>query len=295
MKNINTINKKELKLLPMTFDFVFTDILNREKNVDILESLISIITDIPLEKITGRLKIKTRELELYNKKERREQVDLLLDYDGDMINIELNNNSSRGIQERNLVYLCNVHSRQLERGDNNYSQINKTIQIGLNNFDCGQEKICSRYYLRNESGKILSENIEIISVDMVRGIKMCYTKDEEKKARLCKLLTATSLEEIEEAIGDDLMSKETKGKLVEEIEKRSRDKDIVELYTDYSREEMERNTLIIEAREDGLEQGINQGELKKANEIAKNLKTDGIPFDVISRNTGLSIEEIEKL
>ena len=90
------------------------------------------------------------------------------------------------------------------------------------------------------------------------------------------------------------MLEKIKDRLVKNV-KRNRDKDIVELYTDYSREEMERNTLIIEAREDGLEQGLEKGHLEKATEIARNLKKAGIDINIISENTGLSIEEIEKL
>ncbi|MBQ4445560.1 MAG: hypothetical protein II910_04840, partial [Prevotella sp.] len=46
---------------------------------------------------------------------------------------------------------------------------------------------------------------------------------------------------------------------------------------------------------EGMEKGIEKGMEKGKAEIARNLKNDGIPLDVIARNTGLSIEEIEKL
>ena len=45
----------------------------------------------------------------------------------------------------------------------------------------------------------------------------------------------------------------------------------------------------------GIEQGRSEGEAKKQHEIAKNLKLDGIPMDVIAKNTGLTLEEVEKL
>jgi len=41
--------------------------------------------------------------------------------------------------------------------------------------------------------------------------------------------------------------------------------------------------------------GYEEGREEKAREIAKNLKASGIPIDVIAKNTGLTIEEIEKL
>ncbi|MBR5350856.1 MAG: hypothetical protein IK124_06450, partial [Prevotella sp.] len=47
--------------------------------------------------------------------------------------------------------------------------------------------------------------------------------------------------------------------------------------------------------EKGIEKGIEKGMEKGKAEIARNFKNDGIPLDVIARNTGLSIEEIETL
>jgi len=43
------------------------------------------------------------------------------------------------------------------------------------------------------------------------------------------------------------------------------------------------------------EKGIEKGEKKKAIEIAKGLKKDGISIEIISKNTGLTIKEIERL
>ena len=41
--------------------------------------------------------------------------------------------------------------------------------------------------------------------------------------------------------------------------------------------------------------GIAIGEREQAIRIAKSMKEDGIPEDVISKHTGLSLEEIEAL
>ena len=45
----------------------------------------------------------------------------------------------------------------------------------------------------------------------------------------------------------------------------------------------------------GLEQGRAEGEAQKQREIAKNFKDSGVPLDLIAKNTGLSVEEIENL
>ncbi|MBP3827774.1 MAG: hypothetical protein ILA07_07000 [Prevotella sp.] len=51
-----------------------------------------------------------------------------------------------------------------------------------------------------------------------------------------------------------------------------------------------RDTLAV--MEGQKQEGFREGMEKGKAEIARNLKNDGIPLDVIARNTGLSIEEI---
>ena len=60
--------------------------------------------------------------------------------------------------------------------------------------------------------------------------------------------------------------------------------------TDYN-VELVRRKEINSARLDGYDAGAKAKEI----EVAKNFLKDGIPIEVVSRNTGLSIEELEKL
>ena len=46
---------------------------------------------------------------------------------------------------------------------------------------------------------------------------------------------------------------------------------------------------------DGYNEGLKQGEINEKKEIAKKLKQDNMSLDYISKITGLSIDEIEKL
>ncbi|MBR1413420.1 MAG: hypothetical protein IJ574_01970 [Bacilli bacterium] len=63
----------------------------------------------------------------------------------------------------------------------------------------------------------------------------------------------------------------------------------------YMTEEEEReiihNTELEEAKEQGIEQGIEQRNI----EIAKNLIKENINIELISKTTGLSIEEVKKI
>ena len=48
-------------------------------------------------------------------------------------------------------------------------------------------------------------------------------------------------------------------------------------------------------RAEGLQEGREQGMKEKATETARNLKKNGIPFDIISKCVGMSESEIEAL
>jgi predicted transposase YdaD len=47
--------------------------------------------------------------------------------------------------------------------------------------------------------------------------------------------------------------------------------------------------------EEGMAKGLEEGMAKEKLEIARNLKTMGLPSESISQATGLTLEEIEKL
>ena len=50
-----------------------------------------------------------------------------------------------------------------------------------------------------------------------------------------------------------------------------------------------------DGKAEGKAEGLEEGAKAKEIEIAKNFLKDGIPIEVVSKNTGLSIEEIEEL
>ena len=286
---IETLKKGEI--IPLTFDYVFTAIFNNKDNINILENFLSCYFDIPIGNIRGNVTLLPRQLELESSFSRNKQVDLILDLNGEKINIELSNKIGQGIINRNVVYACNIHGRQLEYGDNNYTHIKKTIQINLNNVHTNKE-LKEVYYLMTRDGKQLTEKFEIDIIDMEIGRRNCYTKDETKLDRWCLVFTAKTKEEFGKAL-EGLMEEEAKEKLVEEVDKYSSSNQVVALYSKYTREELEHNTLLIEAREEGIEHGMKEGEHKRNVEIAKSLKNMGtLNEEEISKVTGLTIEFI---
>ncbi len=125
---------------------------------------------------------------------------------------------------------------------------------------------------------------------------MYYNKEEmTREEKLLLLLGMNQLESIEEISKGDYVMEEVKKKLVDLTE----DANFIGLY---DKEEADRRELYDRTRyaeklgrekglKEGHESGFKEGQLK----IAKNLKELGIDIHTISKATGLSIEEIEKL
>jgi predicted transposase/invertase (TIGR01784 family) len=52
---------------------------------------------------------------------------------------------------------------------------------------------------------------------------------------------------------------------------------------------------VYSAKVEGKIEGKVEGKIERTNELAKSMKADGMSYDKISKYTGLSEEEIEKL
>ena len=298
---------KENELIPLTFDIMFTEIFNNPDNICILEEFISNYLDIPLKEVTGNLKILSRRLKKEVRYDSRKEVDLLLNYKGKKINIEMSNNKSDGVINRNVVYLCKIHGNQLKVGDINYSKINSTIQIVFNNFNIGNE-LKTTWYLRNDEGQILTSKLRIDIINLVKGKDLCYTGSEKVDYLInwCKLLTTKDRKNVKD-ISNQIMSNKSTDMLVNNMSALSEEDEMVKLYTKLSRREMEYNTYIAEATEEGYnnghekgyneghEQGIEQGIEQKNNEIAKKMLDKSLDITTIEEITGLTKEEIMKL
>ena len=294
---------KENELIPLTFDIMFTEIFNNPDNICILEEFISNYLDIPLKEVTGNLKILSRRLKKEARYDSRKEVDLLLNYKGKKINIEMSNNKSDGVINRNVVYLCKIHGNQLKVGDINYSKINSTIQIVFNNFNIGNE-LKTTWYLRNDEGQILTSKLRIDIINLVKGKDLCYTGSEKVDYLInwCKLLTTKDRENVKD-ISSQIMSHKSTDMLVNNMSALSEEDEMVKLYTKLSRREMEYNTHIAEATEEGYnkghEKGYNEGHEQgieqKNNEIAKKMLDKSLDITTIEEITGLTKEEIMKL
>ena len=95
-----------------------------------------------------------------------------------------------------------------------------------------------------------------------------------------------SYEELLKVKGDKLMER-----LKDEAIKLNDDDDFVKLMSDEDEERLLKNSYIQDGYEKGIKQGIEQNTIL----LTKNMLKENIDIEQISKITGLSIEEIEKI
>ena len=224
-----------------------------------------------------------------------------------IIEIQLQGNSR--FPERILYYWASNYSKLLKHGEK-YDTLTPVISINLLNFNLDDDDSIHSCYMIYDSNnrRLLTDHLQIHILELK---KFKYNSLEPDLNCWLKFFTMKEKDN-KEVIMSELVKEKT---IMEEVQKRYNnfiknrlmmneyDKREAYLYGNQIMLEEERRLGIEEGLkkgieqgiEKGIEQGIEQGEKNKAINIAKSLKKSGLDNKFISDNTGLSLEEVEKL
>ena len=291
---------REGEMLPLVSDVMFHTMLNNESRKQYVSYLLSLILEKNYEEIYNSIEFSKEQLDKENYHESKKTVDLVCKIEGEIFNIEMNNNMSIPSLERNISYMNKLYSGSMKIGKKEY-QYNKVIQINLNNFNFKENKNeIDEFYIMNHNREILTDKIRIIYIYLPLIRKKLYNK--EKLTSLEKLLLSFNEKDSDE------LKKVIKGeKFMEEYRRdaydASQDSEILGLYNKEEEDKMLEAMRINYAKEEGVEQGIKQGIEKGIEqgskqakiEMAKNLINENVPLETISKWTGLDIKTIENL
>ena len=127
---------------------------------------------------------------------------------------------------------------------------------------------------------------------MANPLKKYYTNSELSKIeKALVIFQITNKDEVWKlAKGDEDL--EAMAKIIDDINK---DEEIIGAYYKDEMDEWMKKIDINEAKKDGQIEGHIEGSKEKALEIARNSLEIGLDVDVISKITGLSTEDIEKM
>ena len=280
------------EMLPLVSDVMFHTMLNNESRKQYVSYLLSLIFEKDYEKIYNSIEFSKEQLDKENYHESKKTVDLVCKIDGEIFNIEMNNNMNIPSLERNISYIDRLYSGSMKVGNRQY-KYNTVIQINLNNFNFkNNQKEIDEFYIMNSDGEVLTDKIKIIYIYLPLIRKKLYNK--EKLTPLEKLLLSFNEKESKELntiIKGEKIMKEYRCDAYDA----SQDSEILGLYDKEAEDKMLREMSIDYAKEEGIEQGIEQGSKQTKIEIAKNLLNADVPIEKVSMWTGLDIKTLEEI
>lgn len=297
------------------FDWAMKRLLRNKANFSVLEGL---LTTLLGEKITIRklLESESNQEDEYDKYNR---VDILAeDSKGELILIEVQNNSEYAYFQRMLFGTSKLVTEYINRGDN-YEHVRKVYSVNIVYFSLGHGtdyvyhgKTEFRGIHTNDLLELTPFQKQTFKVDAISQLYPEYyilkVNDFNQVAKspleewiyylntgeIPSTATAPGLEEARERLKLDSMTKDELAAYYRHLD------NIVILRSNiYTEREEGRAEGLVEGRAQGLAEGLaagrEEGEKRKAMEVARYLKSSGMPADLIAGATGLSIEEVEQL
>ena len=214
--------------------------------------------------------------------------------DGQVVNIELNNSETDYLHRRNAAYAFNLYAENIMVSET-YQDMNIFIQINLTN-NRPKIPLIEKYTVNGEiTRRKFIDNLTFYEINIQKAKKSWYNKPNSK--RLLALLGCDE-EELNEAIGDGFVER-----IKKDVKELNEDVEFVKFLSEEDEERLYVNSVkkdeYDKGKKVGIEQGVVQGieqgiEQEKIN-TAKNMLKENIGIDIISKVTGLSIEEIQKL
>lgn len=306
-KNIIKREKRKEKrnvFMPGTSDVIFKSIMLDKETSDYLKLLIHLIAEIPFE-LLEKITIRNIEHLIKNKKDKHMKSDIIVSFGKIFISVEMNPKLWNGLFNRNDNYMQKIASNFYNKKESYLSEY-RILQI---NFDCfnylHEEKEVSKLVYKELDTNELDPNYKFsikyhVNLEYIQ--KICYNRPVNELSQLercCMLLMAKTKEEAEMYAGEDLVMK----KVSKKLEDLSSDEKVIGLYDAELEAEKIYMTRMESAKIEGREEGIAEGRAKGREEginqrnieIAKNLLQLNTDIETISKATGLSVEQIEKL
>ena len=278
--------------LPLTDDYIFKRVFAFEGNESVLKDLLEAILRKNIKNVT----IKNPEIIPYEREDKRGLLDIKAETDdGTVLDIEMQMEDKKNIEERGTLYLANMITSQLQVGDD-YTTLKKSIVIFITNYN----------FLKRNSyhsiGKIkFDKTLKEEYVDM--GYK---TEDEEASKYIefhyielpkYKKKTQSEFTKLDQWMcvftnrKGEIMLAEKENK---EIKKAMNTLD----YISSDPKERERHNSVImdeynrlTSEQNFFEAGKEEGIIETAKEMIKRK----LPIDLICEITKLSKEEVEKI
>lgn len=282
-------------------DIAFKKLFGVEENKDLLISLINSVTSEADQVSEITL------LNPYNPKNFREDKLSILDIkavgkDGKLFNIEVQITDEADYDKRALYYWAKLYSEQLKSGKD-YSTLNKAIGIHFLCFTSIPQtaKYHNVFHIcEKDSGVTYFKDLELHTIELT---KFSDEKEKELSELVAKVKTTLDMWLAFLARSDLLDVEKLPKKLNNKKLKKAIEVLSVMNFTEEERNayeehlkwlRIEANTLK-KAHDDGIKEGMAEGQQREKRSIAQELLKQGISITVVSAATGLSEENLKIL
>ena len=267
-------------------DRAFKEVFLNPNNSDLLKALLEFILKIKIDK----LEIKKTELLSGNVNIKDKRVDAIVHTGNKKIEIEINSQNKDYLHTRSTAYICNIYQSNASVGDTynedtDIVQVNLTWGLGRNN---DEMKI---YKIMNEKGELYVKNFIIYEINMDYYDKIWYSKNEEEiKKNQYMIMLDLDKKELENMPKDKIVDK-----YITNVTIVNNDPEFQKYMSEEEDKRKIQNSLLSEAKEEGIEQGYTSGINDGIKQTAKNMLKKNMSIEDISEITGLSIDEIKSL
>ena len=281
----------EYRLFDPKEDFIFKMIFGIEENKSILISLLnSILKGKPY---INDVTLENTEISKIFKDGKSSRLDILAtDDNGIKYDIEMQCRKTKDIINRTLYYASKSFAKDLKKNeDYNKSRVISIWIFGENiteRIEPISEALMTFQPNQRDKYGIMTDNIRIIYLELNKYI----VSDENIKYKLSKWVDFLKdpINLNKDTVEDKDIDKARK--TLEYISTSKEERIIIEKIVEGRNDYYSSNTI---AREEGKEEGLKEGEKNKSIEIAKNMLKEGLDVNLISKLSGLSVDEINKI
>ena len=285
---------EKLTLVPLTYDKAFKRIFRT--NLDILKEFLKDVIPLDIDKDCN-IRLMDGELPKENTKEKGKIVDIYVVLDGKIyVDIEMNRSKFESVLERNIKYKDKLSS-MLPESNEDFKAITskKLYQLNLNAYPFEKilDDIIVLYGIKTH--KIYSSDECMVVKSLERYRDLYYNKgNKEKDVIWLTILTSRTFTELYE-LSNQILSKDKVKKLMEAAISMSKDGFILHEWQKDKFDALVKYNEIEDAKKEGKAEGKAEGIKEKTIEIVKKLLNENVDIKTISKVTGLTEEDIQKL
>jgi len=281
---------EEGKIVPLSNDLVFKNVVKNVVNRDFLAKIINLVTCIDYDYLLKNMIVIDADIPDKSVFVHHNEQDVVVTIDNKYINVEMSNDKAKNKRKNEITSHKYASSMYVKGSD--YSESYIFYQIAIENYNIfkNSDLVIEVGLTDLKNGEIETDEFRKFHVNLKNIPDKCYNELSERE-RYFKLFLIDDIEELDKiSMGDDIVKK-----VVETVKSLSSDPIFMSELEKQQLDEYCSTMAIVDAKKEGKLEGKAEGKKEEKIEIARNMLSKNSNVQFISECTGLSIDEINKL